>query len=73
MWGKNSLQNNRGYRVEYAEEHKNKTVDEFCSKVFFTDEFHVDPSAMGVGHILREQGHRYDPKNIQERESLIGV
>lgn len=33
----------------------------------------MDPSSQGVGYMLREQGHRTDAENIQERGEKTGV
>lgn len=33
----------------------------------------MDPSSQAQGHILREEGHRTDPENIQERGEKTGV
>jgi hypothetical protein len=60
-------------RVSYREEHKDKTVDDFWSYIFFSDEAHVDPSSLTAGGVLRERGHRYDDENIQERPAKSGV
>ena len=58
---------NRTLRTKYGKEHKDKTIHDFWQFLFFTDEAHIDPSSMAQGCILREQGHRYDTENIQER------
>jgi hypothetical protein len=50
--------------------HKDKTIWGFWRFVYWTDEFHIDPSAQSVGYIYRERGHRLDDKNIQERGGL---
>jgi hypothetical protein len=39
----------------------------------FTDKAHIDPSSLCQSYILREQGHRYNPENIQERGEKTGV
>ena len=31
------------------------------------DEAHIDPSSQGINYILREEGTRYNPDNIQQR------
>jgi hypothetical protein len=33
----------------------------------------MDASSQSIGHILREQGHRTDPENIQERREKRGI
>jgi hypothetical protein len=63
---------NRDKRVAYGVEHMNKSIDQFWSHIFFTDEAHVDPSASSQGWILREQGTRYNEENIEERGELSG-
>jgi hypothetical protein len=64
---------NKELRVKYGEEHKDKTVDDFWQYIYYTNEAHIDPSSMGQGYILREEGHRTDPENIQERGEKTGV
>ena len=66
-----SAKNKRG-RVKYGETHKDKTIDDWCSWIIFTDEFHVDPAAMGSSYILREEGTRTDSENIQEKPQMEG-
>ena len=68
--GKKISAANREKRVSYGERHKGKSIAEFWSHIFFTDEAHIDPTASSVGWILREQGTRYAPENIQERGEL---
>jgi hypothetical protein len=62
----------RRKRVEYGEEHKDETVESLWQFVFFTDEAHFDPSSQQVGYILREEGLRNKPENIQERGQKEG-
>lgn len=64
---------NRGERIHYGAEHQHKTVHDFWQYVYFTDEAHLDPSSQAQGYILREQGTRLDPENIQERGEKTGV
>ena len=59
-------------RLEYAKYHLNKSIEDFWSRVIFTDEAHFDPSSRRAGMILREAGHRYDEENIEERPPLQG-
>jgi len=35
---------NKQERVEYAQEHQDKTVDGFWQYIYFTDEAHIDPA-----------------------------
>ncbi|PQE09038.1 phosphoribosylformylglycinamidine cyclo-ligase protein [Rutstroemia sp. NJR-2017a BBW] len=63
---------NRIKRVDYGQTHENETVDSFWQFCLFTDEAHFDPASQGTGRILREQGQRYNPENIQEKPALLG-
>lgn len=56
----------------YGYKHCYKPVEDFWSYIFFSDEAHIDPTSLGVGHILREQGRRYDDENIQEIPEKVG-
>jgi hypothetical protein len=64
---------NKEKRLEYCQEHKDKSIDNFRQYIFFTDEPHIDPSSMRQGHILRKQGHRYDTENTQQKPEVLGV
>jgi len=64
---------NRCERTDYGIKHQDKGVDDFWKYIVFTDETHIDPSSLCQGNILCEQGHRYDPENIQERGEKTGV
>lgn len=64
---------NKGLRVKYGLEHQDKSVDDFWQFVYYTDEAHIDPSSTSQGYILREEGYRTDPENIQERGEKTGV
>ena len=63
---------NKELRVDYGHKHKDKTVEGFWSLIHFTDEFHVDPASIKTGFILREEGTRNDPDNIQEKPKKEG-
>lgn len=67
------LKKNRKERMEYGQEHVDKSVEDFWSYIFFTDEAHIDPTSQAVGDILRERGTRYDAENIQERGEKKGI
>ncbi|KAL9591220.1 MAG: hypothetical protein Q9179_007942 [Wetmoreana sp. 5 TL-2023] len=41
--------------------------------ICWSDEFHYDPSAQGIGHILREEETRYEPENLAEIPPLDGI
>ena len=60
-------------RVEYGREHADKHVDDFWAYILFTDETHFDPASQRQGWVLREEGTRYDPENIQKRPPKKGV
>lgn len=64
---------NKIKRTTYGEENKDKNVDEHWRFHLFTDELHWDPAAEKQGNILREEGRREDPENIQERGELSGT
>ncbi|RDL37406.1 uncharacterized protein BP5553_04839 [Venustampulla echinocandica] len=59
--------------MQYGTRHQGKGVSDFWQYVFFTDEAYIDPSSTIQGHILREQGTRYDSRNIQERGEKQGI
>ena len=63
---------NKAQRVKYGLEHWEKTIEAHWQYIHFTDEAHVDPSSMGAGYILREEGTRENPENIQERNHKQG-
>jgi hypothetical protein len=60
-------------RIQYCQMHDGKSIDDFWRRVIFADEMHFDPTSIGVGHILREAGTRYDTENIQTRPLPTGV
>lgn len=64
---------NKAERVEYGYEHRDKSVEDYWSYIFFSDEAHVDPTSLCAGEILRERGTRYNDENIQERGEKKGV
>ena len=64
---------NKAERVKYAQEHVDKSIEDFWSYIFFTDEAYIDPTSQAVGDILRERGTRYNDENIQERGEKLGV
>jgi hypothetical protein len=45
----------------------------FFDHIVYTDEAHIDPTSQAQGMILREQGKRDNPENIEERPPLKGV
>ena len=59
-------------RMEYGEHWQPYTVGDHWSRVFFTDEAHIDPSAQPAPTIMRERGKRYNPENVVERPKLKG-
>ena len=46
---------------------------DFWCDVHFTDEAHIDPSSVFNQTILREEGTRYEPENLQEVPKSEGV
>ena len=64
---------NKDIRQDYGHDHGDEDVEHFWAFVGWTDEAHVDPTAMGAGHVLREEGTRYDSENVTEIPPLQGV
>ena len=64
---------NREERVAYKWEYYNKSMEDYWSYMFFTDEAHIDPTSQAVGDILREEGTRYQDENIMERQEKKGI
>ena len=66
---------NKEIRQDYGHDHGDEDVEHFWAFVGWTDEAHLDPSAMSAGHILREEGQesRYAPENVAEIQPLQGV
>jgi hypothetical protein len=64
---------NKKEREVYSEKHLYDPLFRFFDHIVFTDEAHVDPIAQRQGEILREEGTRDDPDNIEERPPLKGV
>jgi hypothetical protein len=62
---------NKPKHMAYGQEHKGKTIEEFWHRVFFTNEFHVDPLLQKTGKVLREYTKRTDPDNIQEKPKKL--
>ena len=60
-------------RVDYGHEHGDKSIEDFWAYILFTDETHFDPASQRQGWVLREEGTRYDPANIQKRPQKKGV
>jgi hypothetical protein len=60
-------------RVRYGQEHLGKTVEDFWQWVYFTDEFHLDPTSQRAPRVLREQGTRYQQENIVARPPKQGI
>ena len=60
-------------RVEYGRQHKDRPLRGFWDKVSYSDEVHIDPTSEGSKYILRDEGTREDPENIQERPKKSGV
>jgi transposase len=71
--GKDLSEKNLKERVEYGTEHLDDDIDGFWQYIIFSDEAHYDPSSIVQNEVLREEGHRYDPPNIQQRGGKTGV
>jgi hypothetical protein len=64
---------NKEKRKLYGKEHQEKTIEKFWANIYFTDEAHIDPSEVFQQYILREEGTRYEPENIQELPEKKGT
>lgn len=64
---------NRGERQEFGHAHEGHGIHDYWSRIFFTDEAHIDPQSQGVPSVLREEGTREDDENIVERVPPKGV
>ena len=60
-------------RATYGDKHIYKPLFGFFDHIVYTDEAHVDPTSQAQGRVLREQGTRDLPENIEERPPLKGV
>jgi hypothetical protein len=63
---------NKPKRVAYGQEYKRKIIKEFWHRVFFTDEFHVDPLLQKTRKVFRERAKCIDLDNIQEKPKKLG-
>ena len=64
---------NHANRVIYGQTHLYDPLFGFFDHIVYTDEAHVDPTSQAQGMVLREQGTRDNPENIEERPPLKGV
>lgn len=60
-------------RTKYGNDHLYDSLFGFFDHVVYTDEAHIDPTSQTQGRVLREQGTRDNPDNIEERPPLKGV
>jgi hypothetical protein len=60
-------------RTVYRNENLYNEVFGFWDHILFTDKAHIDPTSQTQGRILREQGTRDRPENIEERLPLKGI
>lgn len=60
-------------RQKHGDTWAGKTVEDTFQWWIFTDECHFDPTAQKAGYILREEGKRTAPENIQKRGKKEGV
>ncbi|KAH7370026.1 hypothetical protein BKA65DRAFT_531777 [Rhexocercosporidium sp. MPI-PUGE-AT-0058] len=63
------LRKGRRYKQAFVKKEISKANK---SKRVEYDEAHVDPSSMGTGYVLREEGTRENLENIQEKPKRIG-
>ena len=71
--GREISKKNREERVVYGLENESKDFWGFWQYITFSDEAHYDPDEQPKRHILREQGTRLDPDNMQIRPELHGI
>jgi hypothetical protein len=64
---------NRQERGTYGNDHVYDPLFGFFDHIVYTDEAHIDPTSQAQGRVLREQGTRDNPENIEERLPLKGV
>jgi transposase len=64
-----NLEKRRIHRDAY----KDLTIISHFDYVIYTDKAHVNPLSIIQEEVLREEGHRYDTENIQERGQLTEV
>jgi predicted metallo-beta-lactamase superfamily hydrolase len=60
-------------RINYSQEHQDKTIENFWQYIVFTNKAYINPTSTLQGYILREEGRRYNSENIQERGEKKGV
>ncbi len=64
---------NHALREKYGYTHLYDPLFGFFDHIVYTDEAHIDPTSQTQGMVLREQGKRDDPENIEELPPLKGV
>lgn len=64
---------NRKEQTIYGDTHIYHPLFGFFDHIVYTDEAHVDPTSQAQSRILREQGTRDNPENIEEWPPLKGV
>ena len=70
---KSISQKNREQRTIYSEQHVFNPLFGFFDHIVYTDEAHIDPTSQAQGRVLREQGTRNLPENIEKRPPLKEV
>ena len=66
-------QKNMKLRVEYELNHQYHTIDDYWQYVHFIDEAHFDSHQTFEERVLREEGTRYESKNLQTMPEMKGV
>ena len=64
---------NKAERESCGSTHLYDPLFGFFDHIVYTDKAHVDPTSQAKHQVLREQGTRDDPENIEERPPLKGV
>lgn len=66
-------QKNIDCRRQHGQKYAGKTIEDTYQFWLFSDEAHFDSSAQQAGFILREEGTRLEPENIQMRGNKTGI
>ena len=59
--------------MQYGLDHQHHTIENFFQYVHFSDEAYFDPDQTYNQFILREEGTRYEPENMQSMPDIKGV
>ena len=60
-------------RVQFGKDYQHETVWSHWQFVYFTDEAHFDATEIPRDYVLRREGDRYEPENVQQMPDKGGV